>query len=186
MKKLFFSVIFLFALGSSTTYGQTVSIGLRFESFAYFVNYSQKSSGVQFMPIPLLSDYLKIGILIYDKYEIALKGGLQLGDLFVGGEYAILFKYNIVKNVFPLVTYLNHFNVGDLGMGHGTYGDRMDFIGIGAEGKLTKLFTLDLTFYIPIGKKNLEFEVGSFDEKITTAKIGPMIKLGFIFNIIRF
>lgn len=185
MKKIYLSVIFLLTLTSSTTYGQSVNIGLRFEGFAYFVNYTQKPSGVQFMPLPLLSAYLKAGVLIYDKYEIELKGGLQLIDPFVGGEYAILFKYNIVKNVFPLITYLNHFNGGNLGMGHGTYDDRMDFIGFGVEGKLTKLFSMDITFYTPIGKKNLEYEVGSFDERITTAKMGPMIKLSFIFNIIR-
>jgi hypothetical protein len=184
MKKICLSLIFLFTLTSSTTLGQAVNIGLRTESLTYFAKRTLRPSGVETMP-PLLNGYLKASVLIYDKYEIELKGGLQLIDPFVGGEYAVLFKYNIVKNVFPLVAYLNHFNVGDLGMGHGTYGDRMDFIGIGAEGKFTKLFSLDLVFYFPIGKKNLEYEVGSFDERITTSKMGPMIKLGFIFNIIR-
>jgi hypothetical protein len=108
------------------------------------------------MPIPLYSGYLKAGILIYDKYEIELKGGLQLIDPFVGGEYAFLFKYNIVEKIFPLVTYLNHFNGGDSRVTNGTYGNRMDFIGIGAEAKITKLFSLDLIFYAPIGHKDLE------------------------------
>ena len=60
---------------ASSIYGQSLNIGLRFEGFAYFVDYTQKPSGVQFMPIPLYSGYLKAGILIYDNYEIELLRG---------------------------------------------------------------------------------------------------------------
>ncbi len=186
MKKMHLIFTFLFIFIYSVTYAQSVNIGLRFESFAYSIhNIREQSSDLEFMPIPL-SGYLKAGILFYDKYEIELKAGVQLIDPFTGTEYAILFKYGILKKIFPIVTYLNHFNVGDSRTGNGTYSFRMDFIGVGVEAKLIKIFSLDLTYYIPINEKRLEYEVGNLDEHVTTSEMGPMIKIGFIFNIINF
>jgi hypothetical protein len=180
IKKVCLPGIF-FILISSITNGQSINIGLRFKSFAYSINHNQENtSGISFMPLPL-SGYIKAGIIFYDKYEIELKTGYQLLSPFQGPEYALLFKYNIVQNIYPLFTYLNHFNAGDSRTGRGTYSNRMDFIGIGVEAKLVKLFNMDPTYYIPVGKRGLEYEVGQFSEYITTSEMGPMIKLGFHF-----
>ena len=172
-------------LVSYRTYGQSVNIGLRFESFTYLINKTQgNSSDLKFMPLPL-SGYLKAGVIFYDKYELELKTGVHLTDPFTGYEYAILFKYNLLKNFSPLISYLNHLNVEDSGMGYCTYGNNINFIGLGIESKVTKLFCLDIVCYLPVAKNDLEYEF-HVDKNITTTKMGPLIKLGFIFNIIRF
>ena len=42
----------------------------------------------------------------------------------------------------------------------------MNFIGVGVEAKLIKIFSLD-QYYIPINEKRLQYEVGNLDEHVT-------------------
>ena len=161
MKKTFLFFVLQFIIISSILNAQSVDIGLRFESFAYSLHHPKtKTSDLKFMPIPL-SGYLKACILFYDKYEVELKTGVQIIDPFTGPEYAVLFKYGILKNIFPLFTYMSHSNVGNSHTSGGTYDNRMDFIGFGVEAKLINFFNLDLVYYIPFGKKKLEYGISS-------------------------
>ena len=180
--KLLFLILFI----SASTLAQSVNLGVKLESLYYSykitkTNYMEES----IIPIPL-SGYIKLSVLFNEKYEVELKGGVQLEESFVGPEYALIFKYQLFKNIFPLLVYLNHSNKGDSRTGNGTYSNNLQFVGIGAEARLTKVFGLDLTYYIPIGEKglgySLDFSSNSY-RTITTSKIESLIKLGFIFNI---
>ena len=53
------------------------------------------------------------------------------------------------------------------------------------EVKFTSVFVMDLNYYVPIGKRDLEYslEYWAANSKVTTNEIGSMIKLGFIFNV---
>jgi hypothetical protein len=193
MKIIYSSFIIFITLLSSIVYGQSVDIGLRFESFAYSINNVQEdNSQLKFMPIPF-SGYLKGAINFSEKYELELKTGIMILDPFNGPEYQLYFKYGITKTLYPLITYMIHSNSGNSHMSGGAYNHRMDFIGFGVEAKIRKLFSLDLVCYVPVGEKNLEYEIdystnsgAAIYSFITTSKMGPMLKLGFIFNIIRF
>ena len=114
-----------------------------------------------------------------------MKLGGQLGEVFAGPEYAVEIKYNLVGKISPLLVYLNHNNAGGGGNSGGPYNNTLEFLGAGAEAKLTKLFSLDLIFYAPVGNSDLEYSnyVGGFTyNRVTSTKITTMIKLGFIFN----
>lgn len=181
-----FRIIFsLFLITSSISLAQSVNVGVRVESLAYFFkNVINNTSHEYFLPLPL-SGYLRAGVS-YDKYELEMKLGAQLGEVFAGPEYAIEIKYNLVGKIFPLLAYLNHNNAGDSRISGGSYNNTIEFIGAGVEAKLTKLFGVDLIFYVPVGNSDLEFAnyVGGFTYKrVTSTKITTMIKLGFIFNI---
>ncbi len=180
--KLFFLILFI----SSTALAQSVNLGFKLESLYYSykitkTNYTEES----IIPIPL-SGYIKLSVLFNDKYEVELKGGVQLEESFVGPEYALIFKYQLFKNIFPLFTYLNHSNKGDSRTGNGTYSNNFQFIGIGIEARLSKIFGVDLTYYMPFGEKglgySLDFSSNNY-RRITTSEIESVIKLGFIFNI---
>ena len=122
----------------------------------------------------------------YDKYELELKGGGQLGEVFAGPEYALEIKYNLVGKTYPLLVYLNHNNAGDSRNSGGTFNNTIEFIGIGIEAKLIKLFAMDLIFYVPVGNRDLEYSIdysSSYSVKrVTSSKITSIIKLGFIIN----
>lgn len=182
------NILYLFLLSSSISLAQSVSLGFKLESLGYFYkNNVNNISELSIIPIPI-SGYVKASIVLYDKYEIELKGGVQLDEKFAGPEYAIVLKYKLWRNIFPLITYLKHFNAGDSRTGGGTYSNKIEFLGAGMEARLTKVFGVDLIYFIPIGGKELEYliDINSVDlslEKITTTKMVSMIKLGFIFNI---
>ncbi len=175
-------LLFLFTL--STSFAQSVNVGVRIESLAYlYKDVIRNTSREYLLPLPL-SAYIKAGIS-YDKYELEMKLGGQLGEVFVGPEYAIEIKYNLIGKIFPLLVYLNHNNVGDGGNSGGPYHNTIEFLGGGVEAKLTKFFGVDLIFYFPVGKNDLEYAnyVGGFTYKrVTSTKITSMVKLGFIFN----
>jgi len=178
-------ILFLFLFTSSISLAQSVNVGVRLESLAYFYkNTIHNTNEVYFLPIPF-SGYVKASIS-YDKYELELKGGVQLGEIFAGAEYALELKYNLVGDIFPLLVYLNHNNSGEGGNSGGPYKNTIEFVGVGAEAKLTKLFGVDLIYYIPVGVSDLEYlnQVNSnyLSERKTKSKITSMIKLGFIFN----
>ena len=179
-------ILLLLFLSSSQTLSQKVSLGVKLESFGYFIqNTVQNTSELSIIPVPL-SGYVKASISLYDKYEVEIKGGVQLGEIFAGPEYALAVKYNLWENILPLITYLKHFNAGDSRTFGGIYNNEIEFIGIGMEAKLTKLFGLDLIFYIPIGEKGLEYSLDFYStdiRKVTTSRMGTMLKLGFVFNI---
>lgn len=182
IKYMYSRIIFLLVLfSSSVNLAQSVSIGAKLESIYYFYKNTINNSTDEWMlPIPI-SGYLKVSVLFNNKYEVELKGGAQLGEIFFGPEYALTIKYNLLGDIFPLLTYLNHHNSGDSRTGRGTYNIKIEFIGAGVEAKLTKIFGLDLIYYLPIGKKDLEYDLYSVPK--TTSKMESMIKLGFIFNI---
>lgn len=181
-------ILLALILITSRSFCQQINLGIKLESLGYVEKYIKRnSSDFQSIPLPL-SGYLKGSILLKNKYEFELKGGIQIaGDPFAGPEYAILFKYNIGHNIYPLITYMKHFNFGDSRTGSGTYDSTINFWGFGIETKFTKLFSLDLIYYLPFGEKGLGYSLdfNSNDyKKITTSEIGPEIKLGFIFNIL--
>lgn len=181
-------ILFLFLFISAISLAQSVNVGIRVESLAYFYkNVLRNTNDEYFLPLPI-SGYIKAGVS-YDKYELEMKLGGQLGEVFAGPEYAIEIKYNLIGKIFPLLVYLNHNNAGGGGNSGGPYNNSIQFIGVGAEGKLIKFFSVDLIFYLPVGKNDLEysnqFVAGSY-ERITSTKITSMIKLGFIlsFNLL--
>jgi len=189
MRRIILFLIFITSLSQSVSYTQTFNLGLRLESFGYSINSLQeKYTKVQIMPLPIFSGYVKAGIIFENKYELELKTGVQIIDPFVGPEYQILFKYGVSKTIFPLITYMLHTNVGNSHTSGGTYDTKFNFIGFGIEAKLKEFFSLDLVCYLPVGKKDLEYQItyNNFNNISTANQMGPMIKLGFIFNIVRF
>jgi hypothetical protein len=178
-------VFFLFLFISSISFAQSVNVGVRAESLTYFFKNVINNTGHEyFLPIPL-SGYLKAGVS-YDKYELELKGGGQLGEVFAGPEYALELKYNIIKNIYPLVVYLNHINSGNSHNSGGTYSNTIEFMGIGIEAKLIKLFAMDLIYYVPVGNSDLEYSIDYSSDNsvkgIASTKMTSMIKLGFIIS----
>ena len=177
-------ILFLFLIISSLSFAQSVNVGIRVESLTYFYrNVVNNTTHEYFLPLPL-SGYIKAGFS-YNKYELEMKLGGQLGEVFAGPEYAVEIKYNLVGKIFPLLVYLNHNNAGGGGNSGGPYNNTLEFLGAGAEAKLTKLFSLDLIFYAPVGNSDLEYSnyVGGFTyNRVTSTKITTMIKLGFIFS----
>jgi hypothetical protein len=121
-------IFFLFLFTSSVSLAQSLNVGVRLESLTYFYkNVIHNTSDVRAIPIPL-SGYLKAGVT-YDKYELELKLGGQLGEVFAGPEYAIEIKYNLIGKIFPLLVYLSHNNSGGGGNSGGPYNHTIEFIG---------------------------------------------------------
>jgi len=180
-------IIFLiFIILPSTCLAQSFHIGVALESIAYSYKNIQNNFNEEYFTLIPLSGYIKGSVIFNEKYEIELKYGLQLGEVFAGLEYALELKYNLLWNLFPEIIYLKHFNFGDSRTGSGTYSNRIQFIGFGIEAKLTKVFGADLTYYKAIGNKGLEYSIYPSTNKnirVTTSKMESMIKLGFIFNI---
>lgn len=102
------------------------------------------------------------------------------------GEYGAELKYKITERISPLAAYLRHINGGSDHNSGGTYTEPINFIGAGAEAKLTKVFGLDLIFYLPIGNNNLEYSIGDNGVRILSSQMKIIIRLGFIFHIIVF
>ncbi len=165
-------------------YSQTVTVGLRGESIYYLINYWNHTEE-RVIPVPL-SAYIKAGIQ-YQSFGLDVKGGFQEGEIYFGTEYGLELKYYLTENISPFIAYLQHFNGSADHISSWLTGKPLNFAGIGAEAKLTKVFGLDLTVYFPFGNKGLEYEL-DFDNPsriILVSRMGPMIKLGFIFDIIR-
>ncbi len=181
-------VTILLIITASTSFCQQINLGIKLESLGYVEKYiNRNSSDFQSIPLPL-SGYLKGSILLKNKYEFELKGGAQLDENFAGPEYALSIKYSPIEKMFLIFTYLEHFNAGSSGNTGGIYSNNFSFGGIGIEAKLSRLFSLDLNYYLPFGEKGLGYSLdfNSNDyKKITTSKIGSVIKLGFIFNILK-
>ncbi len=174
-------IFFITLFSSSINLAQSFNIGLKLESIYYSCKNTDSNSIAEWMlPIPI-SGYLKFSLLIDAKYEVELKGGAQLGEIFCGPEYSLSLKYQLFNNLFPLLTYLNHSNKGDSRTGSGTISDKIEFIGAGVEVKLTKVFGMDLIYYKPIKEKALEYSIHI--NPGTTSIMKSLIKLGFIFNI---
>lgn len=179
--KIFFTVIFI----SGFSLAQSPSLGLKVESLAYLnKNLSNNSSDFSTIAVPL-SGYVRGCVNFLDKYELEAKAGAQLGETFSGFEYAFTFRYNLLYNIYPQLTYLNHNNSGNSGNTGGVYNSNFEFIGAGVEVKFTSVFGMDLNYYVPIGNRDLEYylEYWATNKKVTTNEIGSMIKLGFIFNV---
>lgn len=178
-------LISVIIISTGTVFGQSINIGFRLESYGYSAyNKPAQKHELTIVAFPL-SAYTKAGILLYDKYEVELKGGFLLGDPFAGVEYSLLLKYNLVSKIFPFITYMSHKNFGDSRTGSGTSDTRINFWGAGIEAKLSKLFGVDLSFLFPVGDKKLgwtlDFSDGTYNT-VTTEEMGPLVKLGFIFS----
>ncbi len=178
-------LLIIFIVLSSTSFAQSVHVGIELESLGYSNRNIIKNISEEYITLIPLSGYLKGSITFYDKYEIELKYGAQLGEIFAGLEYALELKYNALWNLFPMISYMKHFNAGDSRTGSGIYNSRIEFLGLGIEAKITKLFGIDLLYYKAIGGKGLEYSIysGPSSNKVTTSEMESMIKLGFIFNI---
>src|SRR5690554_2440695 len=178
---------------STVNLAQSLNVGLRFEPCFY----SQKEipenkTQLKFIPYPY-SFYIKGAIIFSEKYELELKTGMMFSEELFGLDYIVLFKYGITKTLFPFITYMLHENSGASHQGWGIYNRNMVFIGFGAEAKITEIFSLDLVYYAPVGKTDLKYEFNYFTNSgaatyspITISQMGPMVKLGFIFNVFRF
>jgi hypothetical protein len=177
--------ISLVLLISTLSFAQSLSVGIKVESLGYFnKNLSNNTSGFSTIVVPL-SGYIRSCVNLADKYELEAKAGVQLGETFSGFEYAFTFRYNLLYNIYPQLTYLNHNNSGSSGNTGGVYDSNFEFIGAGVEIKFTSVFGMDLNYYVPIGNRDLEYslEYWATNRKVTTNEVGSMIKLGFIFNI---
>ncbi len=99
-------IFFLFLFSSSISLAQSVNVGFRVESIAYFYKNTINNTNHVWLSLAPFSGYLRLSVS-YDKYELELKGGGQLGEVFAGPEYALELKYNIDwKNIYPLIVYL--------------------------------------------------------------------------------
>lgn len=165
---------------------QSLNIGLKFESLNYFYKNTVNGYSNESLMLLPFSGYLKSALSL-GNYEVEIKAGMQLDELFAGSEGAISLKYNIGRGIYPLVIYMIHFNGGDARNLNGTYGTTFKFVGAGIEGKMTKVFGLDLIYYLPVGDRKLTYSL-EYDRIEKTYKpsftnITGMLKLGFIFNI---
>ena len=150
----------------------------------YFViNYQNNTTGNSAIAFPS-SLYMKLGAR-YERFTLDVKGGFQLGDPFGGGEYGAALKYSITDHISPLVAWLKHMNQSSAHNSGGTFTEPIHFLGLGAEAEVSRLFSLDLIFYLPVGNDKLEYFTYDFQDYYHT-RVGLMIKLGFIFNIARF
>ncbi|QQS36429.1 MAG: hypothetical protein IPM56_00290 [Ignavibacteriales bacterium] len=178
-------ILSLAILFSTVSFAQSVSLGLKVESLGY-LNKNISSNNTEFSTIGLpLSGYIRGCVNLLDDYEIEARAGVQLGETFSGFEYAFTFRYKLLFNIYPQITYLKHNNAGSSGNTGGVHSTDFSFAGIGAEVKFTSVFGMDLNYYIPVGDRELEYSLEYIPatRKVTTNEIGPMIKLGFIFNI---
>ncbi len=176
-------IIFLLVF-SHTIHSQTFSLGLRTEIIDYFVINNQTNSTGNTALFPA-SIYMKFGAG-YQQFSLDVKGGLQLGYPFFGSEYGATFKYSLTDRISPLIVWLKHFNGSDSHNSGGIYTEPIYFLGFGAEAEFTRVFSMDLTFYIPVGNSKLEYSKGYNGVHNLSTRVGTMIKLGFIFNIVRF
>ncbi len=178
-------ILFIVIIFSVISFPQSLSLGLKVESLGY-VNKNLTNNSSEFSTIVIPSSgYIRGYINLLDEYELEARAGGQLGETFSGFEYAFTFRYNLLFNIYPQVTYLKHNNAGSSGNTGGVYSTDFSFVGIGAEVKFTSVFGMDLNYYIPVGDRELEYSLEYIPttRKVTTNEIGPMIKLGFIFNV---
>ncbi len=170
----------------STAYSQTVTLGVRTEVVLYSVYHTHsKDIGIGGVPPPM-DAYLKAGIQ-YKKFSLDFRGGLLMGDPFFGGEFGAALKYNHTEKSTFLVAWLEHLNGAGDGNSGGNYVAPINFIGIGFETKITQLFGLDWVLYFPVGNNNLQFSRDFYDPDIliVASRVGPVLRFGFIFDIIR-
>ncbi len=137
------------------------------------------AKGTSLFPFPAF--FLKVGVLFFDNLELQLEGGSQIGDRFAGVEAAALIKYRASYNIFPFITYLNHQNQGHEGVGTGTLSNTYNFFGLGAELKVSKLFSADLAYYVPVGRKVFDYSLEP-DKTVYNSQVGSLVRLGFIFS----
>ncbi|HSD63043.1 MAG TPA: hypothetical protein VLB50_04565 [Ignavibacteriaceae bacterium] len=182
---LIVTAILLFCLQES--YSQTVNIGLTTDIILTCKNSPENNIKGSYISIPPFNAYLKAGIQ-YDIFGIDFKGGLLLGNPFFGGEYGANLKIKTTEKISYLIAWLRHLNGRGDGNSGGNYVEPINFIGLGAETKLTRLFGVNLILYFPVGNNKLEFlrDFSDPDNLIVSSRVGPMIRLGFIFDIIRF
>jgi len=186
MKKRFIllsAFTFLFCL---TAYSQQLNLGLKVDVTKIVIlrpiqPYNSISS---INALPAL--FLKFGVLFWDKLELELDGGYQLGDRFDGAEAAFLAKYRIWNNIFTFLSYLNHQNDGHEGTGSGTSSYSYNFLGVGAEFKMSDLLGLDIAYYHPVGENGYDYEyisagLGDY-KRVNTSQISSFISFGMIFN----
>ncbi len=178
-------IIFFLLLFSNTIHSQSFTWGLRTELIDYFIINTQTNTTGNYMLIPPFSLYMKLGAE-YKRFGLDVKGGVQLGDPFVGGEYGAELKYSITEHISPLIAWYKHMNGSIDHNSGGTYIEPIHFLGIGAEAEVSRLFSLDLIFYLPVGNNKLEFTKDNYPQRTLLTYMGLMIKLGFIFNIARF
>ncbi len=181
-------ILLIVLLCASSSFAQTVNIGLKLESLNYFYKNTRTGYHQESLTLLPLSAYLKASVIFNDRYEVEIKGGIQLDELFAGPECALSVKYDIGKGVCPLLTYMIHFNGGDARNLNGTYATTFNFIGAGIELKITKVFGMNLIYYVPVGDNRLTYsgyfvstDSGHYEN--STSNIVSIFKLGFIFNI---
>lgn len=151
--KIFFTVI----LFSIMSFAQSLSLGLKLESLGY-VNKNLSNNNSEFSTIVIpFSGYLRGCVNLLDEYELEARAGGQLGETFSGFEYAFTFRYNLLFNIYPQVTYLKHNNAGSSSNTGGVHSNDFSFVGIGAEVKFTSMFGMDLNYYLPVGNQELEY-----------------------------
>ncbi len=176
-------IVFFLLVFSQAIQSQTFTWGLRTEMLDYFVTNSETNRTSNALPFPA-SLYTKLGAG-YQRFTLDVKVGVQFGDTFMGGEYGASLKYSITDHISPLVAWLKHMNGSSAHNSGGTYTEPIHFLGVGAEAEVTRLFAMDLIFYLPVGNDKLEYFTYDFQNYYYT-RVGLMIKLGFIFNIARF
>lgn len=182
MRRAIYSLLILLIMNSIVS-AQTINIGFRLESIGYsYESLLFKKTRIAGNPCPS-SFYFKVAIVLPENYQLELKTGLQLErSVFGGPEYAALVKYEILRGLSPLMTYLLHYNSGDSRNAGGTYEHYMSFLGGGIEVKITKVFAMDLIYYKPLGERRLNFFSELYGQRRTVSEINSMLKLGLVFS----
>jgi hypothetical protein len=182
MEKQLILFSFLILLSSTNIYSQQFNMGLKVDLKYQRIESAQPYiKGTSLLALPAF--LLKTGVLFFDNLELEFDGGYQPGDRFAGIETAALIKYRVWDNIFPFVTYINHQNDGHSGTGDGTSNNTFNYFGAGFEYKVSKLFSGDLAYYYPLGKRGYDYEFSSDPDKfINTTQVGSLVKLGFIFS----
>ena len=181
MKKQLLLFSFLILLSVTNIYSQQFNVGFKIDMIKYVRIEPIKSyaKGNSLFPFPAF--FLKAGVLFFNDLELQLEGGSQIGDRFAGIEAAAFIKLRAKDNVFAFISYLNHQNEGHEGTGDGTLTNTYNFIGLGAEIKASELFSADLSYYIPVGRKVFDYTLEP-DDTVYTTQVGSLVRLGFIFS----
>ena len=186
MNKSIIITVILLISSLPGSFSQTVNIGLTSDVILTFINNPENKIRGTYISIPPFNAYLKAGIQ-YGIFGIDLKGGLLLGSPYFGGEYGANLKIKTTEKISALIAWLRHVNGSGEVTLVGNYDEPINFIGFGAETKFTKLFGIDFILYFPVGNNKLRFIRSMNDPAIlfVRSRVGPAVRLSFIFDIIR-
>ena len=172
-KEIIFSLI-LFPL--ICIHPQEVNAGFRIESLS-FTTFSDDSPSLVLFP----SIYGKLGINLFENYNLNIRGGFAYGpNYFIGGEIGLYLQYNIYKDKLYAITGINlHSNAGGpQSIETEVYEQLYKLYGLGLGCRINRIFILELIYY-KVSPEELIYNPSS---NSTKEEIISTIKLGFGFE----